>query len=130
LQSLIARWVNGTEGQLRLFEDDDEIIFQRISNAVQLSVQLTQSRPDTLGLQTLMRLGGASLNYFHGALALDPVSGVLWLVQCLREGPNEKRLLDCLEALLNQRDTWRAMATRLARPAQKFTPTSLRSLTH
>ncbi|AMW85848.1 type III secretion protein [Pseudomonas sp. TH34] len=128
MQSLITRWVNGTEGQLRLFEDDDEIIFQRISNTVQLSVQLTQSRPDTLRLQTLMRLGGASLNHFHGALALEPASGVLWLVQCLREGADEKRLLGCLEALLNQRDTWRAIVARLAAPTRKPMPTSLRSL--
>lgn len=130
LHELITRWANGTDDQLRLFEDDDEIIFERISNTVQLKVQMTQYRPDKSLLQTWVRPGCASLSHFHGALAQDPVSGGLWLVQSVQhgDGTGEKPLLDCLEAMLNQRDTWRAMFARLTGPTHKFTPTSLRSL--
>jgi hypothetical protein len=75
-----------------------------------------------------MRLGAASLNHFQGALAQKADTGALWLVQSLRGGQGETRVLKCLEQLLNQRDTWRAAIKRLVRPSQNFKPTSLRSL--
>jgi hypothetical protein len=125
---LVSRWLDGHEEQLSLFEDNDEIILRRHMKTLLVSVQLTHDRVDNSLLETWMRLGGASLSHFQGALAQAPVDGALWLIQGLREGLGEKHLLDCLEALLNQRDTWRAMVTHLARPALKFNPTSLRPL--
>lgn len=130
MKELLCNWLNSRTEELILFEDDDEIILSRGSDTLLLRVQLTSSRPDKSHLHTWMRLGNASLSHFQGALAQAPATGVLWLVQCLPHSAGEKHLLDSLEALLNQRDTWRAMITRLTKPTPRFQPTSLRSLPH
>ncbi len=128
LHGLITGWLNGNEEQLTLFENDDAIILRRVSSTLLVNAQLTQTLPDKATLHTWMRLGGASLNYFSGAVALAPATGALWLIQCVGEGHGEHPVLKCLESLLNQRDTWRAIVARQARPALPFKPTSLRSI--
>lgn len=128
MKALVTQWLNSHAKELRLFENNDEIRLRHHSNTVLLSVQLTQHPPDKALLQTCMRLGGVSLDHFQGALAQVPASGELLLIHCLHDGQDEKRLLGCLESLLNQRDTWRSVAARLARTSQNFTPSSLRSL--
>jgi hypothetical protein len=130
LKSLLSQWLNSPSEALSLIEDDDEVILSHGSNTLLLRVQLTRDRPDKSHLKTWMRLGNASLRHFQGALAQAPATGALWLTQCLPEDQGEKHLLDSLEALLNQRDTWRAMMRRLTKPAPRFQPTSLRSLPH
>lgn len=113
-----------------VLENDDEIILKRHGGALLICVQLTSCRPDHAALQGWLRLGAISLNHFQGSLAQAPNSGALWLVQCVRNDPNETSLLNGLEALLNQRDTWRSTVARLALPAHKSKPTSLRSLSY
>lgn len=130
LSNLISQWLNSHQEQLIVFENDDEINLQRHAHTLLLSVQLTHSRPDKSLLAIWIRIGGASLDHFQGALSQAPGTGILWLLQCLRVGHTEKQLLESIESLLNQRDTWRAMVVRLARPPQKFPPTSLRLLPH
>jgi hypothetical protein len=127
LKSLLFEWFSSRTEELTLFEDNNKITLQRYSNAILLFVQLTHYQPEKSQLQTWMRLGGASLNHFQGALSQVSASGELWLTQCLHDVRDEEHLCGCLESLLNQRDTWCAMVARLARPAQKFTATSLRS---
>ena len=112
-----------------MFENDDEIIFQRVSNRLLVKVQLTKADEHKAQLRTWMRLGGPSLSYFHGAVALAPTTGALWLIQCVEMGHGEQ-LAKCLESLLNQRDTWRAIVARQDRPARAFIPTSLRLIPH
>ncbi|MDT3232607.1 type III secretion protein [Pseudomonas synxantha] len=129
MHTLIGGWLNGQEEQLTLFENDDEINFRRVSNKLLIEVQLTKAGADNASLRTWMRLGGPSLSYFHGALAQSPLTGALWLVQCVEMGHGEQPV-KCLESLLNQRDTWRAIVARQARPARAFVPTSLRSIPH
>ncbi|WP_124399270.1 type III secretion system chaperone [Pseudomonas synxantha] len=129
MHALIGGWLNGQEEQLTLFENDDEINFRRVSNKLLIEVQLTKAGADNVSLRTWMRLGGPSLSYFHGALAQSPFTGALWLVQCVEMGHGEQPV-KCLESLLNQRDTWRAIVARQARPARAFVPTSLRSIPH
>ncbi|CRL98195.1 type III secretion protein [Pseudomonas marginalis] len=130
MQALVRDWLISGKEQLRLFEGDDEIMLNRQGDALVLSVQLTLTRPDTATLQRWMRLGAASLNHFHGALAQKADSGELWLIQKLPGGQGEAYVLGYLEALLNQRDTWRATVARLARHPQNLKPTSLRSLSY
>ncbi|AZE64947.1 hypothetical protein SAMN05216475_0154 [Pseudomonas synxantha] len=129
LHALIGGWLNGHEEQLTLFENDDEINFLRVSNKLLIQVQLTKAGEDNASLRTWMRLGGPSLSYFQGALAQSPTTGTLWLVQCV-EMDHREQPAKCLESLLNQRDTWRAIVARQARPARAFVPTSLRSIPH
>jgi len=128
LKTVLAKWLSSRTETLTLYEDNYTISLQRYSNAVLLRVQLTHYQPDKSQLQTWMRLGGASLNHFQGVLSQVPMIGELWLIRFLNDVRDEDHLHGSLESLLNQRDTWSAMAARLARPAQKFTPTSLRSL--
>ncbi|MBH3425397.1 type III secretion protein [Pseudomonas sp. ICMP 8385] len=130
MNDLISHWFSSRQEQLIVFEGDDEINLRRHAHTLLLSVQLTHNRPEKSLLTGWMRLGGVSLNHFQGALSQAPGTGMLWLVQCLHTGCAEKQLLEGIESLLNQRDTWRAIVARQARPPQKLTPTSLRLLPH
>ena len=99
--------LSGHQPQARLHENDDELSLHRDESHLLLRIQLTRPGLETYPLQAWQRLGHASLAHFRGALALCPVTGQLWLVQALpRDCSRNQR--DALEALLNQRDTWRA----------------------
>ncbi|WPN99022.1 type III secretion protein [Pseudomonas sp. MUP55] len=130
MNSLLINWFNGHEEQIHLCEGDAEIVMRRYGSTLYLNVQLTQHAPDDWQLQTWMWVGSASLNRFQGALARAPVTGALWLIQCLGADQGEEHLIDSLEAMLNQRDAWQAVAARLASPRKSVPPTSLRSLTY
>ncbi len=128
MNALLAECLKRGSGELRLFENNDEIILRHCSNSLLLSVQLTPLRPDKSLLLSWLRQGEVSLEHFPGALAQAPASGALWLMHCLHDKHDEQQLQLCLESLLNQRDTWRATVARLHRPAPRRNPTSLRSL--
>ena len=127
MEEIIDHWLISRKEQFFLLEGEEEIILLRRGQALLISVQLTPPHTDALHLQTWMRLGLASLNHYQGALALRPEDSALWLIQCLPEGYSQQPLLDCLEALLNQRDTWRAIFARLSRRPQSLRPSSLSS---
>ena len=130
LEDQLIDWLGSDAEQMLVLENNDEILLKRHGGAVLICVQLTSCRPDHAPLHCWLRLGAASLNHFQGSLAQAPDSGALWLVQCLRTDPHETSLLNSLEALLNQRDTWRSTVARLALPAHQSKPTSLRSLSY
>ncbi len=127
MKDLVCNWLSSGEQQITLFEEEDEITLKLQGDAVLLEVQLTSSCSDNTALQKWLRLGAASLNHFNGALAQKADTGALWLIQTLRGNRADAHVLGCLEALLNQRDTWRAIVTRFARQAPNLKPTPLRS---
>jgi len=128
LKTLIREYLRNKSGEFRYFENDDEIIFRYCSSRLLISVQLYTRAPDKAQLMTWMRLGEPSLNHFQGALAQAPTSGALWLIHCLPERTDEQHLNSGIEALLNQRDTWRATAARMNERPPEPPLTSLRSL--
>ncbi|WP_426216516.1 type III secretion protein [Pseudomonas sp. DWRC2-2] len=130
MNALIRSWLNSHEEQLTLFEDNDVVSLKRQETFILFGAQLTSTASDTTTLQRWLRLGAASLNFFQGTLVRNTESGELWLMQTLRDRPSEAEVVACLETLLNQRDTWRATFTRLARTPQHLKPTSLRSLSY
>ncbi|QHF42940.1 hypothetical protein PspS35_03730 [Pseudomonas sp. S35] len=109
-------------------EGDDHINVRSSEHGVLLCVQLTRDCPDPRSLGTWLRIGQSSLLHFAGALAQAPACGRLWLLQHLPHTCSQAEVLATLEALLNQRDTWRRVAKRLVMPASKLYVTSLRSL--
>lgn len=127
MKVLVGGWLSSGGREIALFEGEDEVTLQRQGDTVLLGAQLTSALPDNPALQGWLRLGAASLNHFQGALAQKADTGALWLIQSLRTDRGEAYVLRCLEALLNQRDTWRAIAARLARPAANLKPTPLSS---
>jgi hypothetical protein len=127
MKALVSDWYKNRTAQLTLFEGDDEITLKYQGEALLLGAQLTSTRADKTDLQRWMRLGAASLNHFQGALAQKADTGALWLIQSLGGDREASEVIGCLETLLNQRDTWRAIVARIARPAQDLRPTSLRS---
>lgn len=129
VNALIAGWLSGQEEQLSIFEGDHEISLRRQPGALLLSARLSPNGNADVRLETWMRLGEASLNHFEGALAQSPDNGTLWLVRTLPDVKDGQRVLNDLEQLLNQRDTWHAMVPHLVRLPLKHSPTSLRSLT-
>lgn len=122
--------MNGRQPQVQLFEQGDEISLHCHEHQVLLRVQLTHPALEPYPLQAWQRLGQASLVHFQGALALSPVTGHLWLVQGLPRDCPQDHLLSALEALLNQRDTWRRVVARLARPGRKLQAIPLRKPLH
>jgi hypothetical protein len=130
MKDLVNEWLSSAKEQITLVEGDDEVSLTRQGGAVLLSAQLTSARPDSTTLQNWLRLGAASLTHFQGTVAQQADTGALWLIQISKAGDGQAHLLGCLEALLNQRDTWRAIDARLARPPQQVKPTSLRSLSY
>lgn len=129
VDALIAGWLSGQEEQLSIFEGDHEISLRRQPGALLLSARLSPNGNAKVRLETWLRLGEASLSHFQGALAQSPENGTLWLIRTLAEAKDEQLVLNNLEQLLNQRDTWHAMVPHLARLPLKRSPTSLRSLT-
>lgn len=127
LNELLTNWLAGRERQFTLFENNDEIDLRRDEQHLLLSVQLTHQHLNKAPLEIWMRLAQSSLKHFQGALAAAPANGHLWLLQRLSGKCTQDHLLASLEALLNQRDTWRATIERLARPGLKLNPTSLRA---
>lgn len=111
-------------------EKGDELSLHCHEHHVLLGVQLTHPGLQGYPLQTWVRLGQASLAHFKGALALCPASGHLWLVQSLPRECSQDYLLSALEALLNQRDTWRCIVARQARPGRKYQAYPLRKPLH
>lgn len=130
MRGLVSDWLTSRKEQIILFEEDDEIVLKHAGGRLLMGAQLTSTRPDDTTLQNWMRLGAVSLNHFQGVLSQKADSGALWLIQSLRGGQGEACVFACLEALLNQRDTWRATLARVARPGQYLKPTSLRSLSY
>lgn len=106
----LASWLGQNEKQLTLFEADNPINLQRYEDHLLLSAQLTDQPPDNVMLGAWMHLGHASREHFQGALAQAPESGQLRLLQRLPDTCRKSTLPASLEALLNQRGTWRAMA--------------------
>nr|WP_315413479.1 type III secretion protein [uncultured Pseudomonas sp.] len=130
MKDLITHWLKSGEEQITLFEGDDEIVVSLQGIGVLVCVRLTSTPPNSTELQSWVRLGAASLIHFQGALARAPDSGALWIIQRLQCAPEERRVFSCVESLLNQRDTWRAIYARLNKPAHQLKPTSLRALRH
>ena len=124
----LTQWLVGTEQEITLHEGSDAINLRRYPQCFLLSAQLThQPAPTQTAMETWLRLGGASLAYFQGALSIEPSTGQLWLLQCVPQEANQAALFNQLESLLNQRDTWRSTAKRLARTPQNLGPTPLRA---
>jgi hypothetical protein len=122
--------LNGHQQQARLSENDDELSLHCHEDHLVLRIQLTRPGLDNHPLQAWQRLGQASLAHFKGALALCPLTGHLWLVQGLPRNCRQDQLLNALEALLNQRDTWRCVIARHARPERKLQAAALRTPLH
>jgi len=136
-QTAPSRWLqllddclNGRQQQALLCEQGDELSLHCHAHHVLLRVQLTHPGLQGYPLQAWVRLGQASLAHFNGALALCPASGHLWLVQNLPRECSQDYLLSALEALLNQRDTWRRIVARQARPGRKYQAYPLRKPLH
>lgn len=130
MKDLIYDWLRSKNGQLTLFEKDSEATFIYQGDVLLLAIQLTSTRTDSAALQYWARLGAASLAHFQGALAQKPDTGALWLTQGLKGELDEAYVLDCLAALLNQRDVWRATYARRWRASLSFKPCPLRSLSY
>lgn len=122
--------MNGRRQQAHLSEDDDQVSLLCYEHAVLLRVQLTHPGLQPHRLQAWQRIGQASLAHFKGALALSPDTGHLWLVQGLPRNSSQDQVLTSLEALLNQRDTWRGVVARLATPRRTVQAIALRKPLH
>lgn len=119
LDATLERWWNSGHAWLQLCENTDAVTLGRTPEGVLLSAQLCAGNADTLQLEQYLMLGRASLAYFQGALAQAPTDGGLWILLALEKGADLRALRTGLTDLLNQRDTWRALAERGVQPAAR-----------
>lgn len=109
-QDILHTWLSRDEKVLTFLEGENAIVLQRLKDGLLLSVQLVPQPPNNAELEQWLLMGEPSLKYFQGALALEPVTGKLWLRQWAASSTSTDTVLTLLETLLNQRDTWCSMA--------------------
>lgn len=111
LRTQLARWSTGGTApeHFAIDVDDGEVTFARLDDGLLVSVELILPQVDEASLENLLRLAHPSLSRFPGALARSPQDGRLWLLAQLAADAHTDDLLEVLEALLNQRDTWQSM---------------------
>jgi hypothetical protein len=111
LRTQLARWnadVDGAE-HFAIVIDDGEAIFNKLDDGLLVSVELNFPLGNEGSLEDLLRLAQPSLSRFPGALALSPQDERLWLLAQLAADAHIDDLVEVLEALLNQRDTWQSI---------------------
>ncbi|MET3453957.1 MULTISPECIES: type III secretion system chaperone [Pseudomonas] len=114
LRTQLTRWSASVDGPERfsLVIDDGEATFSKLDEAVLVSVELTVPMTHEVLLEDLLRLAHPSLSRFPGALARSPQDGRLWLLTQLAPDGHIDDLIEALEALLNQRDTWQSILNK------------------
>lgn len=108
----------GTGHAFAIVVDDGEATFQKLEDGLLVSVALNPASPHEVAVEEVLRLAQPSLSRFPGALARSAADGRLWLMAQLPPAPHIDDLLDVLEALLNQRDTWQSILDKTQRPTQ------------
>ncbi|MDO7895770.1 type III secretion system chaperone [Pseudomonas citrulli] len=119
LRAQLIRWRAGAEepAPFVLVIDDGEVIFDKLEDVLLLSVELSASVSSESALEEVLRLAHPSLSRFPGALARSPHDARLWLVAQLAAHGHVDDLMELLEALLNQRDTWQSILHKAPRGA-------------
>lgn len=119
LRAQLIRWsaeADGDSGEpLSLVIDDGDVTFDKRDGALQLAVELPASVSHEAPLEDVLRLAHPSLSRFPGALARSPDDARLWLMAQLPAHGHVDDLIELLEALLNQRDTWQSMLHKTSR---------------
>ena len=109
LIAAVERWLDSGEPELALQVDEQVMRLRRCGSGLAFIAPLTTAwRGDEAGLVSALRLSAASRTRFRGALALDPETHGLCLVQHQRQ-LDSPSLLAVIEALANQRDVWASM---------------------
>ncbi|SED98624.1 type III secretion system chaperone [Pseudomonas kilonensis] len=114
LRTQLTRWnadVDGPE-HFTVVIDDGEATFSKLDEGLLASVELTVPVTHEVALEDLLRLAHPSLSRFPGALARSPQDGRLWLLAQVPLDGHIDDLIEVLEALLNQRDTWQSMLNK------------------
>lgn len=119
LRTQLTRWSVSVDGpeHFGLVIDDGEATFSKLDEALLVSVELTVPMTHEVVLEDLLRLAHPSLSRFPGALARSPQDGRLWLLTQLAPDGHIDDLIEALEALLNQRDTWQSILNKDQRAA-------------
>ncbi|MNZ98753.1 type III secretion system chaperone [Pseudomonas kilonensis] len=114
LRTQLTHWnadVDGPE-HFTVVIDDGEATFSKLDEGLLASVELTVPVTHEVALEDLLRLAHPSLSRFPGALARSPQDGRLWLLAQVPLDGHIDDLIEVLEALLNQRDTWQSMLNK------------------
>lgn len=114
LRAQLTRWnadVDGPE-HFTVVIDDGEATFCKLDEGLLASVELSVPVTHEVALEDLLRLAHPSLSRFPGALARSPQDGRLWLLAQLPPDRHIDDLIEVLEALLNQRDTWQSIINK------------------
>lgn len=111
LRSQLVRWSASVDGPERfaVVVDDGEAAFDKLEDGLLISVELNAPQSNEASLEDILRLAQPSLSRFPGALARSPQNERLWLLAQLPPDAHVDDLVEVLEALLNQRDTWQSI---------------------
>ncbi|MBX8510905.1 CesT family type III secretion system chaperone [Pseudomonas cichorii] len=124
----VERWLDSNEPVLLLQVDQQPLSIKR-SNAglIYLAPLSAAWRGGDDGLEAALRLSGPSIRRFRGALALDPETSHLCLVQ-YQKFQSTALVIHDIEELVNQRDVWESMLEprKVTPPRQFMRPMALR----
>ncbi|MBJ9977903.1 type III secretion system chaperone [Pseudomonas sp. S75] len=117
LRAQLMRWSAESESlsPLDLVIDDGDVTLSKREGTLLLSVELPGCGGDEVSVQALLRLAHPSLSRFPGALARAADDSRLWLLATALPDAHADELIEMLEALLNQRDTWQSMLPKHSR---------------
>ncbi|MBT2340240.1 MULTISPECIES: type III secretion system chaperone [Pseudomonas] len=119
LRAQLLRWSANADEQapFTLVIDDGDVTLSKLDDALLLAVELPHPVTSEAPLEDLLRLAHPSLARFPGALARSPHDARLWLMAQPAPDGHLDDLIELLEALLNQRDTWQSILHKTPRVA-------------
>nr|BAG49615.1 HrpG [Pseudomonas viridiflava] len=119
LLATVERWLDSGKAELLLQIDQQPLRIQRGTNGLIYTAPLSAAwRGDDESLAAALRLSGPRIRRFSAALALDPHSHRLCLVQ-FQSFQGTSAVISIIEALVNQRDVWESMLEAAASPVKR-----------
>ncbi|WP_251977519.1 hypothetical protein [Salinicola avicenniae] len=108
-EQYLCRWCTDPSAPPLAAEFDDQAArLRHVAHGVRIDIHLPLPENDGQWRATL-QCAGASTAAHPGSLALNPDDGDLWLIAIVREATGNA-VLDTLETLLNQRDSYQQIA--------------------
>ncbi|MFJ4143892.1 type III secretion system chaperone [Pseudomonas sp. NPDC089734] len=114
LIAAVERWLDSSDAVLLLQVDQQPLSIKRSAGGLTYIAPLSMAwRGGDAGLEAALRLSGPSIRRFRAALALDPDTNHLCLVQH-QPFQSTAVVIHAIEALVNQRDVWESMLEPVA----------------
>ena len=116
---LISNWLSSETEELQLDIDNYECHLRWLNQVIICSISLDcHFRDKRIWVEDMLKLSLPSLQFFNGALTLDPDSGFYCLMITIAGDSQVDQINRAIEALVNQCEVWRDLLNFGAPPAE------------